>query len=364
MRFAILPLVIFVLISSSMANSGEKADPWLPLIKTMESEYPAGGPGAYAIVAQGGHILFSRGFGLADVEHNVLYTPDSVVRIASLTKQFTAVAVLELVQKGQLNLDDRLERILPDCPAAWRVITIGELLSQTSGLTNDLSPLIKQQTSDLNIDQILAVYKDLQLAWAPGTKWGYSNLNYWILGKVIETISGEPYAEFVSRHVLAKNMTRTRYDSHEAIIPGRAMGYEPGPNGGWINAPYFSPTLGYAAGGFLSTPTDMVLWYAALEQGAIIPPAVLTLALTERTTSDGKPTGYGLGWYVTKHEGLLTARHGGSTFGFQSSVYWIPSCSLVAAVFKNSNDKRGEPGADAQTLLNAAMERCPSSRHS
>ena len=353
----ILTFIIAGLFVAS-ASADEIANPWAPLTKTLEAEYPANGPGAYAIVAQGDHILFSHGFGLAELEHNIPFTETSVVRIASLTKQFTAIAVLRLVQEHKLHLDVRLERLLPDCPIAWRPITIRELLDQTTGLSDDLSPLYKNITTDLTVDQILALYKDRPLDWMPGMKWRYSNLNYWILGKIIETVSRESYAEFVSKHVLTKDMTSTRYGSHDVIIPGRAHGYETDPKMGWVNARYFSPTLGYAAGGFLSTPAEMAHWYAALGRGAIIPPKLLMLALTEEKTTDGKPTGYGLGWYVSEQEGLKIAHHGGSTLGFQSSVYWIPSCGLFVGVFKNTNDERGEPDADARALLNVTLAGC------
>ncbi len=327
-------------------------------MRIMAAEYPPNGPGAYAIVVQDDHVVFSQGFGLADVEHNVPLADDSVMRIASLTKQFTAVAVLRLVQDGRLNLDDRLEYRLPDCPPSWRAITIRQLLNQTTGATDDMSPLYKVLTTDLTADQILTLYRGRPLDWVSGAKWRYSNLNYWILGKIVEVTSGESYAQFVNENVLTKSMTRTRYGSHDAIIPGRALGYEADAKSGWINARYFSPTLGYSAGGYLSTPTDVAAWYAALSKGTIVSRALLTQALTEGKTTGGVPTGYGLGWYVSKENGLQIASHGGSTFGFQSSVSWVPSCGLFVGVFKNTSDERGEPTRDAQALLEAALGNC------
>ena len=331
-------------------------DGWPQLVQRFQSEYPTNGPGAYVIAAKHGKIVFSRGFGHADLENSIPLTADSVVRIASLTKQFTSVAVLLLVEQKLLRLDEPLHEVLRDCPTAWRPITIRQLLSQTSGLTDDLSPLYKRIATDMTADQLLALYRPYPLMSKPGAKWHYSNLNYWILGEVIETVAREPYAEFVTRHVLVPGMARTRYGSHGAIITGRAHGYEPDSKSGWVNARYFSATLGYSAGGFLSTPTDMAIWYAALGRGAVIPPRTLALALTEGRTSNGRPTGYGLGWYLSTMNGLRVARHGGSTFGFQSCVYFVPSRAVFVGVFKNSSDARGEPDEDARAILKKLME--------
>jgi len=270
-RFSVCALAIALLLPPTTGSATPTGDVWASVDQRLAAEYPANGPGAYAIVARGDKVLFSRGYGLANVELNVPLTSDSVIRIASLTKQFTAVAILKLAEQGKLGLDDPLDRLLPDCPAAWRAIRIRQLLNQTSGLTDTFKPILDNITVDMTPDQLLALYSRFPLDWAPGTRWRYANLNYWILGKVIETVSGQPYAAFVQRNVLMPTMTRTRYGSHDDIILGRAQGYEAAPGGGWSNARYFSATLGYSAGGFLSTPVDMAAWYAALARARCWP---------------------------------------------------------------------------------------------
>jgi CubicO group peptidase (beta-lactamase class C family) len=357
MRRLVLGASLAFFAASFATSAAPDADRWAPLVQKFQSEYRDNDPGAYMIAAVGDRVVFSRAFGKGDLEHDQPLTADSVVRIASLTKQFTSVAVLLLIQNGKLKLDDPLERVLAGCPSAWRAITIHQLLNQTSGLTDDLSPLYARLTVDLTPDQLLGVYAGAPLLSPPGAQWRYSNLNYWILGKIIQTSSGEPYADFIMRHVIVPGMTRTRYGSHDAIISGRAPGYESDSKGGWINARYFSATLGYAAGGFLSTPADMAVWYAALARGKIIAPDMLAMALSEGHTNDGKPTGYGFGWYVSDKDGVLVAHHGGSTFGFQSSIYWIPSREMFTGVFKNQSDDRGEPDDDARALLDKLVNR-------
>jgi CubicO group peptidase (beta-lactamase class C family) len=324
---------------------------------SLRAAYPANGPGAFAVAAAGGKIAFAKGYGEANMELHTAFTLDSVVRIASLTKQFTAVAILKLVQDGKLQLDEPLHDAWRDCPVLWCGITIRQLLSHTSGITDDLTPLYPQMKTDLSVDQLLSIYANIPLLSPQGAAWRYSNVNYWILGKVIETESGQSYANFVALRVLVPGMTRTRYGSHGAIIENRAAGYELSEDGGWVNARYFSATLGYSAGGFVSTPRDMVRWYAALARGEIISHDMISIALTRTQTNDGKFTGYGLGWYVSDIEGEQVAHHGGSTFGFQSYVYWVPSREIFTAVFENRSDNIGEPSGAAIALLRMMSSR-------
>jgi CubicO group peptidase (beta-lactamase class C family) len=324
---------------------------------SLRAAYPANGPGAFAVAAVGGTIAFAKGYGKANIELHAPFTLDSVVRIASLTKQFTAVAILKLVQDGKLTLDEPLRDAWVDCPGLWCGITIRQLLSHTSGITGDLTPLYPQMKTDLSMDQLLSVYANIPLLSPQGAVWRYSNVNYWILGKVIEIESGRSYANFVAQRVLVPGMTRTRYGSHDALIENRAAGYELGSDGVWVNARYFSATLGYSAGGFVSTPRDMVRWYAALARGDIISRDMLAIALTPSKTNDGKPTGYGLGWYVSDIGGEHVAHHGGSTFGFQCYVYWMPSRAIFTGVFENRSDRIGEPSGAAIALLRMVSSR-------
>ena len=339
-------VLVFLVTIAVIGNAGPR-EPGASL----GAAYPANGPGAFAVAAAGEKIAFAKGYGEANTELHTAFTRDSVVRIASLTKQFTAVAILRLVQDGELRLDEPLHDAWTSCPVLWCEITIRQLLSHTSGITDDLTPLYAQMKTDLSVDQLLGVYADVPLLSPQGAVWRYSNVNYWILGKVIETRSGQSYASFVAQRVLVPGMTRTRYGSHSALIENRAAGYELSADGGWVNARYFSSTLGYSAGGFVSTPRDMVTWYAALARGEIISHDMIAAALTRTQTNDGKLTGYGLGWYVSTVDGEQVAHHGGSTFGFQSYVYWVPSRAIFTAVFENRSDNVGEPSGAAIALL-------------
>ena len=336
-------------------NAALAASPWSAVSRRLAAAYPADGPGAVAIAAHDGQIAYAKGFGFADVELGVPLRPDSVMRIASLTKQFTAVAILELAEAGRLSLDDTLAERLAGGPAAWRPITLRQLLSQTSGLTGDMAAIFERPLIDRTPDDLMAPFRDRPLLAPPGARWSYSNLNYWLLGKVIETVGGEPYAAHIARHVLTPRMTRTRYGDVGAVIPGRALGYEREAGGPWRNARAFSQTIGYAAGGFLSTPLDMASWYSALGRGEIVSPRMLDLAGEEVRTTDGRPTGYGLGWYVSQIGGERVLHHGGSSVGFMAYDFWVPARRLFTGVFQNGSDARGEPREAARAVLTTLM---------
>jgi D-alanyl-D-alanine carboxypeptidase len=343
--------IVALLISGQLY--AERAEP----DASFRATYPANGPGAFAVAAVDGKIVFAKGYGESNAELHTAFTLDSVVRIASLTKQFTAVGILRLVQDGKLTLDEPLRVSWTDCPVLWCEITIRQLLSHTSGITDDLTPLYARIKEDLAVDQLLNIYSTSPLLSSPGAAWRYSNVNYWILGKIIETESGRSYADFVAKRVLAPGMTRTRYGSHAALIENRAAGYELDADRAWANARYFSATLGYSAGGFVSTPRDMMTWYAALARGKIISQDMIAVALAPSKTNDGASTGYGLGWYVSDIGGERVAHHGGSTFGFQSYLYWMPSRAIVSGVFENRSGEDPEPSKASLMLLRLASDR-------
>lgn len=311
-------------------------------------------PGGVELVTRDGHVVRSTAFGLADLEQSTPLRLDSVFRIASLTKQFTAVATLRLVEDGALSLDDTLALRLPDCPAPWRPITIRQLLGHTSGLSGDMSPVLRRLREDLSPAQLVALHAAIALASPPGTRFEYANLNYWILGLVIESASATPYAEFVHDRVLVPaGLSSTRIGSWTTLIRHRARGYRKAPDGEYQNAAYFSSELGYAAGGFVSTAGDLAKWYDALGRGAIVSRDLLELAWIPTLLPNGENTGYGLGWYVTTVAGHRAIHHGGSTFGFRSYVFWVPALKIFAAVLENSEGE--EPRARAETLLKGAI---------
>jgi CubicO group peptidase (beta-lactamase class C family) len=315
-------------------------------------------PGAVAIVSELGKPDVVNVQGLGDLENNVPLAANSVFRIASLTKQFTAVAILALVEDGRLSLEDTLGRRLRDCPDLWRAITVRQLLSHTSGLTGDMAPVLARMREDHTPQDLLTAYATLPLEAQPGSRWRYSNLNYWILGRVIEETTGLSYARFVEERVLNRaGLRQTRYGSTSELIRRRVRGVTKGDDGRWLNPPYFSATIGYAAGGFVSTAEDLARWYRALSAGKVVALRMIDLAKTEVRTADGGGTGYGLGWYVQRRCGSVVLHHGGSSPGFAAYMVWEPKRGLFAAVLTNHDDQ-GEPKAWAWRLIRDRLS-CP-----
>jgi len=294
--------------------------------------------------------------GYANLELSVAASSQSVFRIASLTKQFTAVAILSLVEDDRLSLEDRLSTLLPTTPAEWGGITVRQLLSHTSGLSSDLSPVLKNFRKDFSPNDLVALYFEVPMASAPGEEWRYSNLNFWLLGLIIEKTTGKSYPDFVAERVLARaGLQQTQYGDYLAVIPNRVASYEIDDQEKIHNARYFSTTIGYSAGGFVSSPADMAKWYRALGEGKILSKETLGIALTPAQLNDGVTANYGLGWYVEDIDGVRVGHHGGSSIGFMSYIYWAPESGKFAGVFRNWSDAEGEPKDVARQALQEVM---------
>ncbi len=301
-------------------------------------------PGEIILGIRDENVMIKEMVGSANLELSVDMTADSVVRIASLTKQFTAVAVLALMEDRQLSLDDPVSLYITNVPSHWGTITIKQLLSHTSGLTADMTPVFLRFKDEFSPEELVGLFETAPLTAAPGSKWQYSNLNYWILGLIIGSVSGKPYVDYVNERLLQPaGLIRTRYGDQRDVILGRSTGYEINASGVIENARIFSTSIGYAAGGFVSSPKEIARWYKSLSGGEIISKETIELALTPVDTSDGEATNYGLGWYITEINGKLVAHHGGSTIGFTSYFYWTPTPFTFAGVFRNWSDESGEP---------------------
>ncbi|MDO1560478.1 serine hydrolase domain-containing protein [Brevundimonas sp. 2R-24] len=313
---------------------------------------PAPEPGRIEVTGGSGGTSVTA-YGYADIEAGAPVTPETVFRLSSLTKSFTAVAVLTLVQDGRLGLDDTIGQLLPDTLPAWRDITVEQLLNQTSGLSGDMTPILRDITRDWTPVQMIQALAGIPPQAPPGQAFAYSNLNYWLLGRIIEARSGQPYWSYMGERLFAPlGLTHLMPGETAVLIPHRARGYVRDADGGLSNAPYFSGTIGYAAGGLVGTALDLALWHRALSEGRVLEPDLLSLLGRSGQTSGG-PTGYGMGWYVEEEVGGVTLHHGGSSPGFRSCVFWIPGDGRFAAVLANSEDG-GEPCEVARRLLNQA----------
>jgi D-alanyl-D-alanine carboxypeptidase len=307
--------------------------------------FAAGDPGAALIATRAGGTLYCKGFGMANLELGVPVEPDMVFRIGSVTKQFTAAAILMLMEQGRLALDDLLTRFLPDYPMQGHVITIEHLLTHTSGIQSytDMPEWPPVWRKDFTVHELIDFFKNKPMSFTPGTRWAYNNSGYHLLGAIIEQVSGQTYEAFLRERIFDPlGMRQTRYDRTEFIIPRRAAGYDWTPDG-FVNAAYLSMTQPYAAGALVSTVDDLARWDAALQAGRMLRPETLARAFTPYRLSDGTSTGYGYGWMIGDCQGLGTQEHGGGINGFVCYALRVPAERVFVAVLTNRTGPTVDP---------------------
>lgn len=287
------------------------------------------------LVARGSDILFDKGYGDADIEWDIPNSPSTKFRLGSITKQFTAASILLLEERGKLSVDDPVKKYVPDAPAAWDKITIFNLLTHTSGIPNFTSfpDYASLEPFPATPGQLVGRFRDKPLDFQPGEKWSYSNSGYVLLGYLIEKISGESYEKFVQENIFTPlGMKGSGYDSNSAIIPHRAAGYAPGPNGP-VNAGFVNMTVPLSAGALYSTTHDLLLWEQGLFGGKL-----LTGASLQKMTTPFK-NDYAFGLLVHTVNGHKEIDHGGGIQGFNTHLAYYPDDKLTVVVLGNLNGR-------------------------
>ncbi len=296
------------------------------------------GPGGSVIVVQDGKTLLRKGYGMADLELGVPVKPEMVFRIGSMGKQFTAVAILQLVKEGKVKFDDPLSKYVPDFPGA-EAITVEQLLTHTSGIRsyNDVPSALIGIREDKTPMQLVDGIRNEKPAFAPGESWMYSNSGYLFLGIIIEKASGTKYADYMQTKLFTPlGLRNTFVEDETQIVAGRVKGYAIGPDNVLRNAGYMNMTFPYAAGSIETNVDDLARWNELLLAGKVIDKALVDRAWTESRTKDGKPTGYGYGWYVSDGDGMHFVVHGGAITGFRSHGVLVPEKKLFVGVLHNA----------------------------
>lgn len=343
--FRILPIVATAALVVAPASCARPADPAAKgnevaaRVDSLVAGYQrrTHAPGISVAVIRGGRdTLVMRGYGLADVENGVRATPETVYPVTSVSKQFTAAAVMRLAEQKRLTLDDPIGRHLPELPAAWRGIPVRHFLNHTSGVPHE-SVLVPHE---LPPDSVVARAGTLPLDFAPGAEWRYSNVGYVVLGLLIEKVSGEPYGRHLEARILGPNgLASTRYCDAERIVRHRAAGYEMHGTT-LVNAPYVNLSVPFGAGALCSTAGDLARWNHALATGRVVSPA----SWARMTTPEGAAKAYGFGLMSDTWEGHRIVGHSGSTTGgFRSSSFYLPDDSLSVAVLSNLYTEPAEP---------------------
>ncbi len=326
----------------------------------LERAFPADGPGGTAIIARDGEVLWSGARGIADLEHGVAMETDMVFRLASLTKQFTGVAVLMLAERGKLDVDEPIQRYLPDYDTGGKTVTVAQLLDHTGGIPSYTSIPGYMDTKvrqDLSVEELIDSFRDLPLDFEPGERFSYSNSGYVLLGAIIEAASGMTYEDFIEQEIFAPlGMQDSRYGRQDELVQGRVRGYVDDRDDGFRPAQFLSMTQPYAAGSLLSSVEDLARWGAGLFGGELIEPASLERMVQPATLNDGTPSNYGFGWGVgDKLRGRTVYSHGGGIFGFSTRELYIPDEQVFVAVLSNHGDG-GQVGPLTSELAALAMD--------
>lgn len=292
----------------------------------LSATFSENGPGGVFLVAKGADVLYKKAYGKANLELNTTMETHQIFEIGSMTKQFTAIGILQLVEQGKLQLEDPITTFLTDYPTQGHTITVHHLLTHTSGIKNftSIPEIGKIATQNLSPIELIDFFKNQPMDFEPGTEFKYNNSGYVLLGYIIEKVSGQSYEDYIQEHVFKPlNMHDSQYASSRRVIPNRAYGYH-GRKGTYTNAMHISFSIPYASGSLMSTAEDMLKWERGVLEGKLLTQSTLQKVFQPHSLSNGTPITYGYGWHIRDYEGITHYEHGGSIFGFKSMGVYLP----------------------------------------
>jgi CubicO group peptidase (beta-lactamase class C family) len=306
------------------------------------------------LVSRDGKVLFAKGYGQANEEFSLPNAADTKFRLGSITKQFTAASILLLQERGKLNVGDPICKLLTNCPKSWEPITIHHLLTHTSGIpsyTDVKSPDEFRQLSLMTVTPagFVETFKSKPLEFAVGERFKYNNSGYFLLGYLIESISGQSYEAFLKENVFDPlKMTNTGYDTHDRILRNRATGYS-NRNGVRINSDYLDMTVPYAAGSLYSTVGDLLTWTEALFSGTLLSAKSLEAMLTVNLGN------YAYGVAVSLMHNRRVVSHAGGINGFNTELARFPEERVTIVVLRNADYGLPAPSRIVQSLAAIAF---------
>ena len=304
-------------------------------------------PGLALLVSRGGQVIRAQGYGMANVELQVPVKPETIFQSGSVGKQFTAAAVMMLVEEGRIGLEDPLTKYFPDAPSTWKQVTIRELLSHTAGFTD--YPKTFDMRKDYTEKELLKIVESIPLAFPPGSSWSYSNLGFLTLGILIHRVTGEFYGDFLQERIFRPlDMRATRIISEADIVPNRSAGYRL-LKGELKNQEWVSPTLNTTADGSLYfSIMDIAKWDAALYTEKLLKRSSLEQMWTVAKLSNGQPNSghYGFGWFVETKNGHHVVDHEGSWQGFKTQISRYVDDKLTVVVLTNLAEGKPKIFAD------------------
>ncbi|MCM2316140.1 MAG: beta-lactamase family protein [Thermoanaerobaculia bacterium] len=325
-------------------------------------------PGASIAVVRDGKLVKAQGYGRASLELNAPATKSTVYEIGSNTKQFTAAAVMLLVEEGKVGLDDTLTKYFPATPPAWKDVTVRHLLTHTSGIRNHVGVPGYMDVFRTNLsfettparDELLRMFFELPLEFQPGETWAYDNTGYYLLGVIIEKASGQSYWSFLETRIFKPlGMTSTRSTDPRPVVANRALGYG-WTKGSFENRPVLYPAIAFSAGSMLSTVEDLAKWDAALGSDALLRRSTRELMWTPAAIRGAAPApfDYGFGWFVDTYNGRRVVLHSGGTPGFSSAIHrWIDDGITVVVLTNHTDRIVDQLAVDIAGLADASLRR-------
>ena len=287
-----------------------------------------------ALVADGGQVVLKKGYGLANMEWNIPNAPDTKFRLGSVTKQFTATLIMQLVEQGKVELEAPVSRYLPDYPAkTGDRVTVRHLLTHTSGIPGytEIPSWGAKLRDPYSPAKFIDFFSKLDLFFEPGTRFSYSNSGYFLLGVILEKITGQPYEKLLRERIFTPaGMNDSGYDSTAPLLSKRAAGYDKNFDGSYVNTGYLDMSQPYAAGSLYSTVEDLYRWDQTLYSEK-----VLSKASKERMFTPGI-SHYGFGWQITSKDGVTTIEHGGGINGFNTVITRNPDSKRLIVLLNNT----------------------------
>jgi CubicO group peptidase (beta-lactamase class C family) len=300
-------------------------------------------PGASVSVIKNGKVFYSKAYGMANLEEHAPAITGTNYRLASVTKQFTAMAVMILVDRGKFSLDSRLTDVLPGAPTYLHEVKIRHLLNHTSGIVDYEDLIPESQTVQVLDKDVLSLLRSIDSVYfPPGAKFKYSNSGYSLLALVVESVSGQSFAEFLKKNIFAPlGMNHTlAYQQGISTVDNRAYGYSRSDTG-FVRTDQSVTSAVLGDGGIYSSVDDLFKWDQALYSEALVHSSLFEEALTPARLNDGSRTTYGFGWYVEPHRTTTRYLHEGSTRGFRNAILRMPDQQLTIIILTNRNE--GEP---------------------
>lgn len=333
-------MMAVLVLSAAVCSAGDLPESKAKQIDSLFAPFTGNVPGASVMVIHNGAILYKKAYGFADLEKRVAATTTTNYRLASVTKQFTAMAIMMLAERKQLSFDDPLTRFFPSFPEYGRSIKVRHLLTHTSGLL-DYEDLIPAGASlpVLDRDVLRLLVAQNHTYFPPGDAYRYSNTGYAHLAQIVEVVSHMPFAYFLKKNIFEPlGMDGTlAFEQGISTVPDRAYGYTV--KDGSVTATDQSLTSSVLGdGGIYSSVEDLYKWDQALYTEKLVRAETLQRAFTSATLNDGKSTGYGFGWEIGTYRGLRTVRHSGHSVGFSTGIARFPDAQFTVLVLTNRSN--------------------------